>query len=127
MDTQGRREKFIGRSAVKPIKAFLVVILISITPSNLFAKDLSKPSNTDVGHDANLVASNFEFRAAEIGLGDLEPKYLMSTLKSLDDLQKYGYNTVSITIYCGLTKAGIISRYKHESKQKRLIDGLVNG
>lgn len=116
-----------GKSAVKLIKTFLFVFLISVTPSTLFAKDWSKPSRTDVGHDANLVARNFEFRAAEIGLGDLEPKYLMPTLKSLDDLQKYGYNTVSITIYCGLTKAGIISRYKHESKQKRLIDGLVNG
>jgi hypothetical protein len=38
-------EKFIGRSAVKPIKACLLVLLISVTPSILFAKDWSKPSN----------------------------------------------------------------------------------
>ena len=109
------------------IKTFLLVFLISVTPSTLFAKDWSQQSNADVGHDGNLVASNFEFRAAEIGLGDSEPKYIMSTLKSLDDLQKYGYNIVTINIYCGLTTAGIVSRYKSESKQKRLIDGLVNG
>ena len=30
---------------MKPIKACLLVLLISVTPSTLFAKDWSKPSN----------------------------------------------------------------------------------
>jgi len=112
------------------IRVSLLIFVISITPSILFAKDWSKPNNSDagetvVGQVTNYSDHYFEFRSAEIELGDAETKHIRSTLKSMDDIIKYGFNTVTVTLICGFTEEGVKRRFDNANKQDRILDGLI--